>query len=236
MNEKLSEKVENHKLAELEALYQNQINELKLKSLLNQMNPHFIFNALNSIKLYIINNEPKNAAHYLNKFSKLIRRILEASTTKETTLQEELETMDLYMTLENIRFNNEIDFQIKVDENLNLSAIKVPPLVLQPFLENAIWHGLSSKKENKKVLLVITKKGNHFLKIKIKDNGIGRVASAKIKSNKSINRKSLGIDLSKERLSNFVNNLKSNYSIVYKDLMQNEEATGTKVVIKIPLK
>ena len=86
------------------------------------------------------------------------------------------------------------------------------------------------------MLLVITKKGNHFLKIKIKDNGIGRVASAKIKSNKSINRKSLGIDLSKERLSNFVNNLKSNYSIVYKDLMQNEEATGTKVVIKIPLK
>ena len=136
LNEKLSEKIENHKLAEIEALYLNQINELKLTSLLSQMNPHFIFNALNSIKLYIINNEPKNAAHYLNKFSKLIRRILEASTTKETTLQEELETMDLYMTLENIRFNNEIDFQIKVDENLNL--IKVPPLVLQPFLENAI--------------------------------------------------------------------------------------------------
>ena len=236
LNEKLSEKVENHKLAELEALYQNQINELKLTSLLSQMNPHFIFNALNSIKLYIINNEPKNAAHYLNKFSKLIRRILEASTTKETTLQEELETMDLYMTLENIRFNNEIDFQIKVDENLNLNAIKVPPLVLQPFLENAIWHGLSSKKEDKKVLLVITKKGNHFLKIKIKDNGIGRIASAKIKSDKSINRKSLGIDLSKERLGNFVNKLKSNYSIIYKDLMQNEKATGTKVVIKIPLK
>ena len=235
LNEQLSEKVESHKLAEIEALYEKQINELKLTSLLSQMNPHFIFNALNSIKLYIINNEAKTAAHYLNKFSKLIRRILEASTTKETTLQEELETMDLYMTLENIRFNNEIDFNIKVDEALNLNALKVPPLVLQPFLENAIWHGLSSKKEDKKIMLTICKKNTNYLKIVIKDNGIGRKASAKIKSDKSINRTSLGIRLSEERLNNFVKNLNHNYSIVYKDLTNNEKATGTTVILKIPL-
>lgn len=236
LNEQLSKKVESHKLAEIEALYEKQINELKLTSLLSQMNPHFIFNALNSIKLYIINNDSKNAAHYLNKFSKLIRRILEASTTKETTLRDELETVDLYMTLENIRFNNEIDFSINVDETLNLNAIKLPPLVLQPFLENAIWHGLSSKKEDKKVSIQIDKKGKNHLKIAIKDNGIGRQASAKIKSDKSIDRKSLGVNLSKERLSNFVKNLNYNYSICYKDLHVNEKATGTKVVIKIPLK
>ncbi|QNM87136.1 histidine kinase [Polaribacter pectinis] len=236
LNEKLSEKVEHYKISEVEALYQKQINELKLTSLLSQMNPHFIFNALNSIKLYIINNESKLAARYLNKFSKLIRRILEASTTKEVSLQEELETMDLYMTIENIRFSNEIDFQIKVDESVSLETIKVPPLLLQPFLENSIWHGLSSKKTNKKITLSIAENNKKHLSIIIADNGIGRKASAKIKAEKSINRKSIGINLTKERLTNFVKNLKKNYSITYEDLLDdNKTAIGTKVILKIPL-
>mgnify|MGYP003683525079 CR=1 FL=1 len=236
LNEKLSEKIEDHKIAEVQALYEKQINELKLTSLLSQMNPHFIFNALNSIKLYIINHEPKVAAYYLNKFSKLIRRILEASTSKEFTLQQELETMDLYMTIENIRFSNEIDFNIKVDEELNLTAIKVPPLVLQPFLENSLWHGLSSKKTAKKILVSIDKIDKNYLQIIIEDNGIGREASAKIKSDKSINRKSIGIRLTKDRLINFVKNLKNNFAIVYEDLVdEDKKATGTKVILKIPL-
>lgn len=236
LNENLSEKVESYKLAEVEALYEKQINELKLTSLLSQMNPHFIFNALNSIKLYIINNEAKLAARYLNKFSKLIRRILEASNTKEVSLQEELETMDLYMTIENIRFSNEIDFHINVQQNLNLETIKVPPLVLQPFLENALWHGLSSKKEDKKILLMIQIIDKKYLEIKIEDNGIGREASAKIKSEKSINRKSIGIELTKERLSNFVKSLKNNYKIEYTDLYNSKhKPSGTSVLITIPL-
>ncbi|WP_243765909.1 sensor histidine kinase [Polaribacter cellanae] len=236
LNEKLSEKVEHYKLSEIEALYEKQINELKLTSLLSQMNPHFIFNVLNSIKLYIINNESKLAARYLNKFSKLIRKILEASNTKEISLQEELETMDLYMTIENIRFSNEIDFQIKVDENVSLETIKVPPLVLQPFLENALWHGLSSKKEDKKIVLSIDKKEANFIQFTIKDNGIGRAASAKIKSEKSINRKSIGIALTKDRLANFVKGSQKNYSINYTDLKdENGKALGTKVMVKIPL-
>ena len=237
LNEKLSETIESHKLAEVQALYEKQINELKLTSLLSQMNPHFIFNALNSIKLYIINHEPKIAAFYLNKFSKLIRRILEASTSKEFSLQEELETMDLYMTIENIRFSNEIDFNINVDENLSLTSIKVPPLVLQPFLENALWHGLSSKKKDKKIRININKVNKNYLEIIIEDNGIGRKASAKIKSEKSINRKSIGINLTKNRLANFVKNLKNDFAIIYKDLEdKNKKATGTIVTIKIPLK
>lgn len=235
LNEKLSEKVESHKLAEIEALYEKQINELQLTSLLSQMNPHFIFNALNSIKLYIINHEPKVAAHYLNKFSKLIRRILEASTSKEFTLQQELETMDLYITIENIRFSNEIDFDINVDEKLNLTAIKVPPLVLQPFLENALWHGLSSKKSDKKILVTVKKENKNYLEISIEDNGIGRKAAAVIKSEKSINRKSIGINLTHERLTNFVKNLKNDYDIAYKDLNIDNKAAGTKVTLRIPL-
>ncbi|MFK8060374.1 MAG: sensor histidine kinase [Polaribacter sp.] len=237
LNEKLSEKIETQKITEVQNLYEKQINELKLTSLLTQMNPHFIFNALNSIKLHIINNEPKKASHYLNKFSKLIRKILEASKQKESTLSEELETMDLYMTIENIRFSNEIDFQVIVDENINLQTTKLPPLILQPFLENALWHGLSSKKNDKKILLNIQKTTEIFIQINIEDNGIGRIASAKIKSEKSIKRGAVGISLTKDRLDNFVKNFKNNYAITYIDLVdEKNKATGTKVILEIPLK
>ena len=215
---------------------QKRILTLEQDVLRTQMNPHFIFNALNSIKHYIINNEQKNAVHYLNKFSKLVRKILEASTLKEVSLQEELETMDLYMNIENIRFSNEIDYTINVDENLDLTKIKVPPLVLQPFLENALWHGLSSKKGDKKIILSVYKPSNDFIQIDIEDNGIGRTASAKIKSEKVINRKSIGIDLTKERLKNFIKDFQNSFSLVFHDLVdEHKNPEGTKVALKIPI-
>ena len=233
---KIAATAQQEKIATLELQYNNQINELKLASLHNQMNPHFIFNALNSIKHYIINNESKNATHYLNKFSKLIRKILEASASKEISLQEELETMDLYMTIENIRFSNAIEFSINVDEHLNLKSVKVPPLVLQPFLENSIWHGLSSKKNNKNILLSIERISADYIQIFIEDNGIGRGASAKIKAEKEISRHSMGINLTKERLSYFCKDYKNDYSIIYKDLFdEDDKPSGTKVILKLPL-
>jgi LytS/YehU family sensor histidine kinase len=240
-NEELKEKLNNQLKEKLDTLNEQialkeEIDDLKLITLKNQMNPHFIFNALNSIKLYIINNERKNATYYLNKFSKLIRKILEASSQKETTLNNELETMDLYMNIENIRFSNEIDFQIISDENVNLETIKVPPLVFQPFLENALWHGLSSKKQDKKIRLLVSKINTNFIQIIILDNGIGRIAAAKIKAEKTINRKSVGIDLTKKRLNNFVKNYKNDFSITYQDLKDDKnKALGTKVILKIPL-
>lgn len=201
-----------------------------------QMNPHFIFNALNSIKLYIINNEQKNAVYYLNKFSKLIRKILEASKVKEISLAEELETMDLYMSIENIRFSNEIQHETKVDPSINLDKIKVPPLVLQPFLENSIWHGLSSKKGEKKIEILVQQPNKDFIEISIEDNGIGRKESAKIKSQKVIHRKSIGISLTKERLENFVKDFKNTFSLTYKDLVDtNENALGTKLTLQLPI-
>lgn len=224
-------------------LYRQRLNNNKNKiltleqDLLNtQMNPHFIFNALNSIKLYIVNNEQKNAVHYLNKFSKLIRKILETSKIKETSLAEELETMDLYMSIENIRFSNEIVHETIVNPSINLDTIKVPPLVLQPFLENAIWHGLSSKKGDKKVTISVKQPDKDFVEISIEDNGIGRKESAKIKANKVINRKSIGINLTKERLENFVKDFHNNFSLTYKDLVDtNNNALGTKLTLQIPL-
>ena len=215
---------------------QKRILTLEQDVLRTQMNPHFIFNALNSIKHYIINNEQKNAVHYLNKFSKLVRKILESSSVKEVSIQEELETMDLYMNIENIRFSNEINYNVNVDNTLDLSTIKVPPLVLQPFLENALWHGLSSKKGKKNIILSVFKSSSEFIQIDIEDNGIGRKASAKIKSNKVINRKSIGIELTKERLNNFIKDLNNSFSLVFKDLVnENKKPIGTKVTLRIPI-
>lgn len=200
------------------------------------MNPHFLFNALNSIKLYIINNDQKKATSYLNKFSKLMRKILEASSLQEITLAEEIETMKLYMNIENIRFSNEIDFKVNVEKNINLEAVKIPPLVLQPFLENSLWHGLSSKKEDKKITVSIKKPNNRFLEFTIVDNGIGREESSKIKAKKFINRKSVGIDLTTERLKAFVKTLDNNFELHYVDLKDSSnKSLGTKVILKFPL-
>ena len=208
---------------------------LEQDMLRSQMNPHFIFNSLNSIKLYIINNEKENAVYYLNKFSKLIRKILIASREKEISLAEELETMDLYMNIENIRFSNEIKYSHSVDKDVNIESIKVPSLVLQPFLENALWHGLSSKKEDKIMTIHVSKKTSEFVTISIIDNGIGRKAAAKIKEKKLLKRKSVGIELTKQRLEYFSKNYTNSYKLYIEDLYINNEPTGTKVTIEIPV-
>lgn len=209
---------------------------LEQQALQAQMNPHFIFNALNSIKLYIINNDQKQAVYYLNKFSKLIRNILDVSKTKEVSLKEELNTMGLYMSIENIRFNDEINYIQKINSSLNLETIKVPPLVLQPFLENAIWHGLSSKEGTKNVVLSAFKVSKNLIEISISDNGIGRKAASEIKKKKSLNRKSIGIDLTIERLKTFSNEMMHEFSVKYYDLTDDDgNPEGTKVALRIPL-
>ncbi len=210
---------------------------LEQEALQSQMNPHFVFNALNSIKLYIINNEQKNAVYYLSKFSKLIRSILESSKIKEVTLLEELNTMNLYMSIENIRFSNEIIYDEEIDSTMNLEKIKVPPLILQPFIENAIWHGLSSKKGRKKIFLSIKKVSDDFIQIEILDNGIGREEAFKIKQSKSINRRSFGLELTKKRLENFSNGFNNHYSLSYTDLKNDKnQPIGTKVILMIPIR
>ncbi|WP_034060913.1 tetratricopeptide repeat-containing sensor histidine kinase [Lacinutrix jangbogonensis] len=215
---------------------EKKILTLEQDMLRSQMNPHFIFNSLNSIKLYIINNEKENAVYYLNKFSKLIRKILIASTEKEISLAEELETMDLYMNIENIRFSNQIKYSHSVDKDINIESIKVPSLVLQPFLENALWHGLSSKKEDKIMTIHVSKKTSEFVTISITDNGIGRKAAAKIKEKKLLKRKSVGIGLTKQRLEYFYKNYTNSYKLYIEDLYKDNTPTGTKVTIEVPVK
>ncbi len=208
---------------------------LEQTMLRSQMNPHFLFNSLNSIKLYIINNEKKNAVYYLNKFSKLIRKILEASSLKEISLAEELETVELYMNIENIRFSNEINFAINIDKDIDANNIKIPSLILQPFLENSLWHGLSTKEGEKQIRLQVRKHNDYFTEISIIDNGVGRDASEKIKKSKLLKRKSVGIDITKERLSNFSKDYQNSFEVEISDLYDdNKKPLGTKVSLYLP--
>lgn len=232
----LSKQAEEDKIEKIKAKYDKELAELKMTSLRSQMNPHFIFNSLNSIKLYIINNEKENAVYYLNKFSKLIRKILATTQEKEITLADEIETMELYLKIENIRFNNEIEYHVNIDQGLNISTIKIPCLILQPFLENAIWHGLSSKKGFKKLDVLIRNDKPSFIKIIVNDNGIGRSKSQEINKQKTLKKNSIGLKLTRERLNNFFKNYQKNCSITFIDLYdKNEVSEGTSVILEIPL-
>ena len=208
---------------------------LEQSMLRSQMNPHFLFNSLNSIKHYIINNEKKNAVQYLNKFSKLVRKILESSSVKEIPLAEELETVGLYMNIENIRFSNEINFELIVDKDVDPHIIKIPSLILQPFLENALWHGLSSKEGDKSIILHISKEKKGYVNICITDNGVGREVAEKLKESKVLKRKSVGIGITKERLANFSKEYENTFEIEIQDLFDKQgNASGTRILLQIP--
>jgi len=231
-----TERADNEKIKALEAEFESKLLTLKMSSLRSQMNPHFIFNSLNSIKLYIIENEKNNAIYYLNKFSKLIRKILASTREESISLSEEIETLSLYTEIENIRFSNEIVTSIDVDKNLNTNTIKIPSLLLQPFIENAIWHGLSSKEGDKTLSVSFIELDNNYLKITITDNGIGRKKSAELKKNKMYKKDSVGIQLTEDRLKNFSLNRKGNYKVNIIDLFtEDHQPNGTKVEITIPL-
>ncbi len=214
---------------------EKKVMALEQSQLRSQMNPHFLFNSLNSIKHYIINNEQKHAVHYLNKFSKLIRRILEASSMKENSLKEELETVDLYMNIENIRFDEQIDYQVDIDPDINPQTVRIPSLILQPFLENALWHGLSSKEGEKKIRLEVRQNKKGFINIAIRDNGIGREASEKLRESKVLKRKSMGISITRERLANFSRIYRNTFDLSIEDLYNGDgSVAGTQVTLKIP--
>ena len=166
----------------------------------------------------------------------MIRKILATTREKEVSLADEIETTELYLNIENIRFHNEIKFDISVDKSLSVDTIKIPGLILQPFIENAIWHGLSSKKGTKKIQITIAEFQHTHIKITISDNGIGRKKSAEIKQKKIHKKDSLGIKITEERLENFSKDFINNYELEFVDLYENEKAVGTEVVLKIPMK
>ena len=227
---KLTKKAEKEKLLKIKSEFEGEINKLHLTSLHSQMNPHFIFNALNSIKVFLIENDKEKAVYYLNKFAKLIRKILEASRSQAITLDEELAIIELYMSIEKIRQLDEINLEISNEDNIKLTNIKVPPLILQPFIENAIWHGLAKKvgKKNISVRVLFNDKNQHELIIE--DNGVGRKASENLKSGRLLKKKSLGLQITRERLEYFNRKENLNYRFKIIDLKDEKGASmGTKV-------
>lgn len=206
-----------------ELLFKAKISDTELKALRLQMNPHFIFNSLNSISDYIQKNDIQKADYYLSKFAKLMRGILENSEEKEIPIADELKMLELYMTLEASRLNNKFTYEIKIDDYIDIENTYIPPLILQPFVENSIWHGLAHKEVEGKIIIEITKE-NSMLNCIVEDNGLGR------DSNESSNRKSYGMKITKDRLE-VLNKLKNTNASV--NLIDLEK--GTRVEIKLPL-
>lgn len=206
----------------------------QLHSLQAQMNPHFIFNSLASISYYITNNEPKNAVSYLAKFGKLIRAILDNSRHETICLKEELHALELYLEMENIRLKGKIRHEINISGELNTTEIQIPPLIIQPFVENSIWHGLVNKQGDGMIQVFIKKTENSAIEIIIEDNGIGREASKKLNNREQVIKKSHGIKITNERIRimNELNGIVSENGI--EDLFDNyNNPIGTKVSIKI---
>lgn len=208
----------------------------QLENLRIQMNPHFIFNALNSIQDFIILNEKKSARQYLVKFSKLIRVYLDQSQRVTITLTEEIKALNLYLELEKDRFNDDFSFDIAIDKTLNLDNVSIPSLFLQPYVENALKHGLLHKKENKRLVITFDKNlSKNKLVCKIRDNGIGRKASLEINKKRNKLHKSFSTSANQKRVD-LLNQANENFlKLETIDLYENDNAAGTEVIVTIPL-
>jgi ligand-binding sensor domain-containing protein len=176
------------------------VSELEMKALRAQINPHFIFNCLNSINRYILVNKSSEASKYLTKFSSLIRIILENSNYKTVTVASDISALKLYLELESLRFNNRFDYTIVVNPELDTEIAHIMPMIIQPFVENAIWHGLNNKKEKGEIKI-------HFdiddatIKCTVEDNGVGRQQAADLKENVLVQTRSMGMRITSQRLS-----------------------------------
>ncbi|QIP14365.1 histidine kinase [Spirosoma aureum] len=204
-----------------------QISEWKLKALQSQMNPHFIFNSLNSIQNFIITNKAIEGVKYLSKFSKLVRKILENSNYQQMKLEQVIETLKMYVELEAMRFNNEFSYQFIIDDADSLYDTLLPPMLFQPFVENAIWHGLMPKTGDKLLRIQVEKQADTLLCI-IEDNGVGRA-----KSSKKEGHTSRGESITKDTFDAFNQQMGKEATLTIIDKV--EPLTGTRVEIRIPL-
>ncbi|MCK4662164.1 MAG: histidine kinase [Bacteroidales bacterium] len=205
--------------------------KIRQQALSSQMNPHFIFNSLNSIQNFIIENDKLSSNLYLSKFASLMRKVLNNSQKQTISLQEEIEALTLYIELEAMRFKDKFQFIINVDKNLNIELINIPPLILQPYVENAIWHGLMHKDCNGLLKIDFVLENNYVICC-IEDDGIGREKAMEIKKKKQQTYKSLGTNITKKRLDLFNLLHQSEMQVVFHDLKdKNGNAIGTKVEI-----
>ena len=223
---------------------ENEENKLRNKALetersllRTQMNPHFIFNALNSVQSYILGNNTQEAVGFLSKFAKLMRMILNNSMVQSVTLSNELQSLSLYLDLERARFNNKFNYRIDIDDNVEEELLNVPPMLVQPFIENAIIHGLMHKTGNDGLITIkISENDSSSIVCQITDNGVGRKAAAELEKNNERKHKSVGMQLTRDRLRDLNKEANAQISCTITDLEDEAgNALGTQVTIIIPV-
>ncbi len=228
--------LEKQHIRQLEMDFEQQLAEVQMKALRAQMNPHFIFNCLNSIQLYTANNESVKATDYLNRFSQLIRLVLENSRSERVTLKNELEALELYLQMESMRFKDKLRYQIEIVPELDSELIEIPPLLLQPYVENAIWHGLMHKPEGGQLQVNVTQPNTDGIKVTITDDGIGRTQAARLKSKSATLQKSFGMKMTGERIMLINRMYKAQTQVQVNDLIYPDGTpAGTEVVLNIPV-
>lgn len=201
--------------------------QIKQKLLISQMNPHFIFNSIDNIQSLIYNKQENEAVNYLTKFSKLTRQILENSNENYISLTEELTMIENYLVIQQLLYSNKFDFRITIEDTIDTETILLPPMLTQPFIENAIKHGLANKSENGKIEIAFYLKDDKLL-FEVADNGSGFDGSKKVE-----NHKSLAMSITNERLVNYTKN--QNFTVVTDNIIDgNKNVIGAKVVFEIP--
>jgi LytS/YehU family sensor histidine kinase len=235
-NMALKRKNEKLESRQKEAELQHHVTELEMQALRAQMNPHFIFNCLSSINRFILKNEMEAASNYLTKFSRLIRMVLNNSKKQFISLEDELEMLRLYLDMERLRFKDAFDYSITFTNSIDAGNVFVPPLLFQPFAENAIWHGLMNK-EGQGHLGIELSVDNKFLHCIITDNGVGRSKAFEIKSKSAEKQKSMGLQITSERLA-LLNqaNAGPTYFNLEDILDEKGRAAGTRVILKMTYK
>ncbi|MDB4285809.1 histidine kinase, partial [bacterium] len=206
---------------------------LALRSLRSQMNPHFIFNSLNSVNSFISKNDERSANKYLSDFSRLMRSVMEHSSHDFVPLTEELRVLELYLSLEHFRFQNKFEYSFEVDPAIDATSIEIPPMLVQPYIENSIWHGLRYKEEMGFLKVSFVQEGKQLVAI-VEDNGIGRKRSMEIKTKNQKAHTSTGLKNTAQRLE-LINSLyKTRMSVKIEDLNTEAQDVGTRVRIVIP--
>ncbi len=227
--EKLSNLSLQQEKDKLQLEFENLKHKIQVESLQNQMNPHFIFNALNSIKAYLVENDTKNGIFYINKFSKLIRGILDGLREEAITLVKEIELLEIYIRIESIRIKDDIEFVVQNKTSLDFQEIKLPPLLLQPIIENAIHHGFSKATKKKKIEIIVSQyKG--LINIMVVDNGVGFSDAVK---DGIVFKNSYGLRLVEERLDVFNNNSVGKEELIH---LENTSDGFTRASICIRIK
>lgn len=223
------------KSIEQDNLIRQEMNQYRQQALSKQMNPHFLFNSLNSIQYYIVKNDRIASSLYLSKFATLMRIILNNSQSQAIPLSDELSALNLYLELESMRFKDRFEYTFELDPLINQVTMLVPPFIIQPFIENSIWHGLMNREGNGILKIKLTLEEN-ILRCIVEDNGVGRKQAAAIKGKDPFGRPSKGISITETRLKLFGSKNVQPKPIVYTDLYdQNGICEGTRVEILIPI-